>query len=87
MEQKYSDHEYDCNINHSCDISALVEIRTKAINRLIIGNLNFNSLSSKFEKLKILIQEKVAILTITETKLDDSSSLEPVCYKWVFKIL
>ena len=87
MEQKYSDHECDCNINHSCDISALVEIRTKAINRLIIGNLNFNSLSSKFEKLKILIQEKVAILTITETKLDDSSPLEPVCYKWVFKIL
>ena len=38
--------------------------------------MNVNSLSSKFEQLKILIQGKVDTLIITETKLDDSSRLD-----------
>ena len=45
-----------------------MKIRTKNINRLIIYNLNINSLSSKFEQLKVLIQRKTDILVITETK-------------------
>ena len=58
------------------DITLLDEIRTKNINRLIIGNLNINSLSSKFEQLKVSIQGKIDILIITETKLDDSFSVD-----------
>ena len=40
------------------------------MNRLLIGNLNINSISNKFDQLKLLVQGKVDILVITETKLD-----------------
>ena len=56
--------------------SMLDKIRTKNFDRLIIGNLNINSLSSKFDQLKLLIQGKIDILIITETKLDDSFPTE-----------
>ena len=56
--------------------SMLDKIRTKNFERLIIGNLNINSLSSKFDQLKLLIQGKIDILIITETKLDDSFPTE-----------
>ena len=42
------------------------------MNRLKIGNLNINSLSSKFDQLEILIEGKIDILIITETKLDSN---------------
>ena len=41
---------------------------------MIIGTLNINSLSSKFDILKILISGIFDILIITETKLDDTIS-------------
>ena len=47
-------------------------IRLKNINRLLIGNLNINSISGKFDQLKILVQGKLDVLVITETKLDSS---------------
>ena len=56
--------------------SMLDKIRTKYFDRLIIGNLNINSLSSKFDQLKLLIQGKIDILIITETKLDDGFPTE-----------
>ena len=54
----------------------LDKIRTKKFDRLIIGNLIINSLSPKFDQLKLLIQGKIDILIITETKLDDSFPTE-----------
>ena len=62
------------NNKDKCDFdrSKLDKIRIKNFDRLIIGNLNINSLSSKFDQLRLLIQGKVDILIITETKLDDS---------------
>ena len=47
-------------------------IGLKNINRLLIGNLNINSISGKFDQLKILVQGKLDVLVITETKLDSS---------------
>ena len=47
-------------------------IRVANINRLIIGQLNINSLRNKFEALKETIKGNLDILIITETKLDDS---------------
>ena len=38
--------------------------------------MNVNSLSSKFEQVKMLIQGKVDILIITETKFDGSFPLD-----------
>ena len=68
----------DDNNKDKCDFdrSKLDKIRTKNFDRLIIGNLDINSLSSKFDQLKLLIQGKVDILIITETKLDDSFPID-----------
>ena len=40
------------------------------MNRLLIGNLNINFISNKFELLKFFVWGKDDILVITETKLD-----------------
>lgn len=37
------------------------------VNKLIIGNLNINSISSKFDELRILAEGKVDILIAAET--------------------
>ena len=42
----------------------------KNINRLVIGNLNINSISKFFYQLKTIIQGHIDILIIVETKLD-----------------
>ena len=42
------------------------------MNRLIIGNLNINSISNKFDQLKLFVQGKVDILIVTATKLDST---------------
>ena len=42
------------------------------MNRLIIGYLNINSISNKFDQLKLFVQGKVDILIVTETKLDST---------------
>ena len=42
------------------------------MNNIIIGNLNINSLSSKFDDLKVLIAGMFYILLITEIKLDNT---------------
>ena len=39
------------------------------MNRLLIGNLNINSISNKFDQFKLLVRGKVDILIITENKL------------------
>ena len=44
-------------------------------NRLVIGNLNINSISNKFDNLKLIIQGKIGILVITETKTDSTFPL------------
>ena len=50
----------------------LNELRQKNINKLVISHLNINSLSNKFDQLKLIIKNEVDILVITETKLDSS---------------
>lgn len=52
--------------------SILKNIRIKNVNKVIIGTLNINSLSSKFDDLKEIIGKHLDILTIQETKLDSS---------------
>ena len=53
----------------------LNEIRKKNPNRIIIAHLNINSIRNKFEMLKDVIGNKIGILLISETKLDDTFSL------------
>jgi len=58
--------DYDDVFNH------LKAIRLNNIDRIIIANLNINSISTKFEQLKYIVNGNVDILVITETKTDES---------------
>ena len=62
------------NTNSKLELSCITnikKIRSENIDNVIIGTLNINSLSSKFDDLKVLID----ILIIPETKLDDTYSI------------
>ena len=48
------------------------KLRIRNPNKIIIGNLNINSLPYKFEQLKDLVMQHIDILVLTETKLDDN---------------
>ena len=52
--------------------TVLRDIRVKNVNRIMIGTLNINSLRSKFEELKVIVDNYFDILLIQETKLDPS---------------
>ena len=47
----------------------------KKENRLLIGNLNINSICSKFDQTKCLLKGKIDSLTITENKSDISFTI------------
>ena len=53
-------------------LKLLKKIKISNINRLIIGQLNINSLRNKFDSLRSIIKGNVDILIITESKLDDT---------------
>ena len=50
-------------------------LKLKNNHRLVIGNLNNYSLSNKFDKLKLIIQGKIDILLMAETKTDSTFPL------------
>ena len=59
------------------DLSIILsDIRRKSLNRPIIGHININLLESKFEALKLLIEDILDVLVVTETKID---ALYPTC--------
>ena len=60
------------NNDTQSDVKILDEIRTKYVKNLIIGHLNINSLVNKFDALSFMIKDKLDILVLVETKLDDS---------------
>ena len=62
----------DSKSEENTELSELRELGFKNVNRLIIGNLNINSIPNKFEQVKFLIKDKFDILLITETKLDST---------------
>ena len=50
---------------------ALTENRIKNPKQLIIAHLNINSPTNKFDLLKILVQDKIDILVVANSKFDD----------------
>ena len=50
----------------------LNSIRVSNVDRLIVGQLNINSLKNKLEGLKLIVKGNIDILIITESKLDDT---------------
>ena len=47
-------------------------LRLRNVNKVIIINLNTNSLRNKFDQLRETVLKYVDVLVITETKLDDT---------------
>ena len=45
------------------------------MNKIIIGNININSLPAKFDQVKEVILKNLDILVVTETKLDETFPL------------
>ena len=53
-------------------ITEIKNLRFRNVNKVIIGNLNINSLPNKFDQLREIVLKYVDVLVITENKLDDS---------------
>ena len=53
-------------------LSELSELRLRNVNRVLIGNLNINSIRNKFDQLKDTVLRYIDILILTETKLDET---------------
>ena len=53
-------------------IWVLNKIRKKYVKNVVIGHLNINSLANKFDALTLIIKDRLDILVLVETKLDDS---------------
>ena len=53
-------------------IKEIKNLRLRNANKVIIGNLNINSLRNKFDQLREIVLKYVDILVITETKIDDT---------------
>ena len=59
--------------NHGKEaFSVLKQLRLDNINKIIIGHININSIRNKFEDIKIVLEESIDIIVISETKLDES---------------
>lgn len=56
----------------SDDLQKLKDIRKKFPKNVITSYLNINSIRNKFESLAFMLKDKVDVLTIAETKLDES---------------
>ena len=53
-------------------VQVLNKIRKKYVKNVLIGHLNINTLANKFEALTLIIKDRLDILVLVETKLDDS---------------
>ena len=65
----------DYDKNSSDPRLVLENLKLKNNQRLFIGNPNINSISKKFDNLKLIIQGKTDIVVITETKTDSTFPL------------
>ena len=65
----------DYDKNSSDPRLVLENLKLKNNQRLFIGNPNINSISNKFDNLKLIIQGKIDIVVITETKTDSTFPL------------
>ena len=57
------------NIQEENSLDSLRKLRLRNVNKVIIGNININSNSPKFDQVKEVIFKNVDVLVIKETKL------------------
>ena len=62
------------SINNAClnSLSEISELRLHNVNRVLIGNLNINSIRNKFDQLKDTVLKYIDILILTETQLGET---------------
>ena len=66
-------HEYgDIDGDKDSPYSILQNLRVKNVDKIIIGHININSIRHKFEMLADLIIDRIDILLISETKIDNT---------------
>ena len=53
-------------------LSVVKNLKLKNVNKAIIGQININSISPKFNQLKKLVLKHVDVLVVCETKLDET---------------
>ena len=63
------------NIQEENCLDDLHKLRLSNVNKVIIGNININSLPATFDQVKEVIFKNVDILVVTETKLDETFPL------------
>ena len=70
-EGSLTDHSEKKSINIAPNsLSKIKELRFGNANKVIIGNLNINSIRNKFDQLKETVLKYIDIVLVTETKLD-----------------
>ena len=63
------------NIQEENSLDSLRKSRLRNVNKVIIGNINTNSLPGNFDQVKEVILKNADILVITQTKIDDTFPL------------
>ena len=58
--------------NLTSNNSNLYQVRINNPSRIIFGQININSIRNKFEQLIFIFSNKIDILMVSETKLDDT---------------
>ena len=72
------EHKVNQAINKSINVTSpnllfeIKKLRIRNPNKIVIGNLNINSLPSKLEELKDIVMQHIDILVLTKNKLDDN---------------
>ena len=64
---------------HNHCISRFNMIRVENFDNIIVGNLNINSISPKFDEFKLMVSGFFDVVIVTETKLDDSFPKAQFC--------
>ena len=47
-------------------------IRGENVDNIVVGTVNINSISPKFDEFKLMVSGYFDVIIVTETKLDDS---------------
>ena len=64
---------------HNNCISRFKMIRAENFNNIIVGTLNINSISPKFDEFKLMVSDYFDGIIVAETKLDDSYPKAQFC--------
>ena len=54
-------------------------IREENVDNIVVGTLNINSISPKFDEFKLMVSGYFDVIIVTETKLDDSFPKAQFC--------